>query len=187
MPSKLRTTVCQPADVRPRKTSGMSLSCGLAIALGALCASWPAAAQDQTSEKKPSPVVQTKEGPVQGFFTNGVTKFLGIPYAEPPVGDLRWQPPKDRAPWANVLKAAEFAPICAFVTTLGVFSGPPNNNEDCLYLNVFTPDLNPAARLPVIVWIHGGGNGTAKRRATTAASSRRTARPWSSPWRIAST
>src|SRR5499427_2842749 len=178
--SKLRTALCLPADARqasgprhisprspnphsssPRKTSRKaSLSFGLAVALGTLCASWSgvAAGQDQPREGKLSPVVETKEGPVQGFISNGVTKFLGIPYAEPPVGNLRWRPPKDRAPWTNVLKATEFAPICALITTLGVFSGPQNNNEDCLYLNVFTPDLNASARLPVIVWIHGGGN-----------------------------
>ncbi len=131
-----------------------------AFALLTLGASWHgmAAGPDQAAEKQPSPVVETKEGPVQGFTANGVTRFLGIPYAEPPVGNLRWRPPKDHAPWTNVLKATEFAPICALVTTLGVFSGAPNNNEDCLYLNIFTPDLNPSARLPVIVWIHGGGN-----------------------------
>jgi para-nitrobenzyl esterase len=140
-----------------RKTS---LSIGLAAALGTLCASWSGATAtpDQTPEKKPSPVVETKQGRVQGFISNGVTKFLSIPYAEPPVGNLRWQPPKDHAPWTNVLQATEFAPICALTTTLGVFSGPRNNNEDCLYLNVFTPNINPAAALPVIVYIHGGGN-----------------------------
>ena len=58
----------------------------------------------------------------------------------------------------GVLKTQSYAPICALVTTLGVFSGPANNNEDCLYLNVFTPNLDPSARLPVIVWIYGGGN-----------------------------
>ena len=133
---------------------------GLAVAMGTLCAPWPgvAAGLDQGSEKSLSPVIETKEGPVQGFTSNGVTEFLGVPYAEPPVGNLRWQPPKDHAPWTNVRKATEFAPICALTTTLGVFSGPQNNNEDCLYLNVFTPDLNSSARLPVIVWIHGGGN-----------------------------
>jgi para-nitrobenzyl esterase len=136
------------------------LSIGLVVALGTLCASWSgvAPAADTTAERKPSPVVETKEGRVQGFISNGITKFLGIPYAEPPVGNLRWQPPKDHAPWTNVLQATEFAPICALTTTLGVFSGPRNNNEDCLYLNVFTPDINLSASLPVIVYVHGGGN-----------------------------
>jgi para-nitrobenzyl esterase len=122
------------------------------LALGTLCASWQGAAAD------PSPVVQTKEGPVQGIINDGIAEFFGIPYAAPPVGDLRWKPPKQHEPWTHVLQATQFAPICALSTTLGVFSGPANNNEDCLYLNVYTPNLDSSARLPVIVWIHGGGN-----------------------------
>src|SRR5579883_2223440 len=97
----------------------------------------------------------TTDGAVLGLRENGVTKFLGIPYAKPPVGALRWMPPQPVAKWAGVRRAYRFGPTCAQVTTLGPFAGPPNSNEDCLYLNVFTGDMK--AKRPVLVWIHGGG------------------------------
>ena len=101
-----------------------------------------------------APVITT-EGPVEGVAKNGVTRFLGIPYARPPVDSLRWMPPQPVAKWTAVRKAEKFGPTCAQVTTLGPFAGPPNTNEDCLYLNVFTGDVK--AKRPVLVWIHGGG------------------------------
>jgi para-nitrobenzyl esterase len=104
------------------------------------------------------PIVQTASGPVQGFLNNNIAEFLGIPYAAPPVGKLRWNPPQPPAPWKKTLMATSYGPRCAQITTLGVFAGPATNNEDCLFVNVFTPDLQNNANLPVIVWIHGGGN-----------------------------
>src|SRR4051794_28410627 len=84
------------------------------------------------------PVVQTAEGPVRGIVKNGVNEFLGIPYAAPPVGDLRWMPPQPVAHWTDPLDASQFGNICAQVTTLGVFASPASIDEDCLFLNVFT-------------------------------------------------
>ncbi len=89
---------------------------------------------------------------------NGIHEFLGIPYAEPPIADLRWRPPVAAKPWEGVRRATHFGPACAQITTLGPFAGPANNNEDCLTLNVFTPEIGNASKLPVLVWIHGGGN-----------------------------
>ncbi len=133
------------------KKTGLGLS--VAFAAGALCASLHGATA------APSPLVGTQEGIVKGFVSNtGVAEFLGIPYAEPPVGNLRWKPSVKHAAWAGALKTTAFGPTCAQIETLGVFAGPPNNNEDCLFVNVFTPNLDPSARLPVIFWIHGGGN-----------------------------
>jgi para-nitrobenzyl esterase len=104
------------------------------------------------------PQARTGQGTVEGLQVNGIHEFLGIPYAEPPIGDLRWRPPVAAKPWEGVRRATHFGPACAQVTTLGPFAGPANNNEDCLTLNVFTPEIGNASKLPVLVWIHGGGN-----------------------------
>jgi para-nitrobenzyl esterase len=100
--------------------------------------------------------VSTGDGPVRGFVKNGVSQFLGIPYAAPPVGALRWMPPAPPAHHA-LLDATKFANTCAQISELGVYAGPPNSNEDCLYLNVFTPVDGAHEKLPVIVYFHGGG------------------------------
>jgi para-nitrobenzyl esterase len=140
-----------------------------------LLASWLAASvlwtsakaddEDDWNARNDGPVVQTVEGPVRGFEQNGVYQFLGIPYAAPPVGDLRWQPPHAVKRWRKPLNATKFGNTCAQVTELGVFAGPPSITEDCLYLNVFTTQIGNGKGNrrgnrgnAVLVWIHGGGN-----------------------------
>ena len=101
------------------------------------------------------PLVFTFSGPVRGSVNSaGVAEFLGIPYAAPPVGDLRWRPPVHHAPWFAPLEATQFANHCPQPPSpFGIASVA----EDCLFLNVFTPNSNDLFHpRPVMVWIHGG-------------------------------
>ena len=144
------------ASRAPRRAMTRALLLGSVLAAGVLSTS---ATAQEGDERADGPVVQTSEGPVRGFVRDGVYEFIGIPYAAPPVGALRWMPPQPVAHWREPLKATKFANTCAQVTELGVFAGPPNINEDCLYLNVFTTRLGGEERgNAVLVWIHGGGN-----------------------------
>ncbi|MCU6500705.1 carboxylesterase family protein [Rugamonas sp. A1-17] len=118
-----------------------------AIALAAVCA---AALPAHATQATTAPVSVTG-GAIAGLRDGGMRSYLGIPYAAPPVGSLRWQAPQPVAPWTGVRQARGFSAACA--QSAPWVTNP--KSEDCLYLNLWAPAR--AAKLPVIVWIHGGG------------------------------
>lgn len=95
---------------------------------------------------------QTADGKVRGVAEDGVEAFKGLPFAAPPVGNLRWRPPQRVVPWPGVREAGRFGPDCMRPAADPAFEP----SEDCLYLNVWRSAGAPSRKRPVIVWIHGG-------------------------------
>src|SRR5271165_6592563 len=108
----------------------------LAILAGGICAA-------QTPAR-----VKAEGGLLQGTSEDGLTVYRGIPFAAPPLGDLRWRAPQPAAPWDGVRQADKFAPQC--VQSIK----PETTSEDCLYLNVWSPAKSAHAKVPVLVWIY---------------------------------
>ncbi len=135
----------------------MKLNCtlaSLALAAGLIAVSSSAWAQQ-------GPVVTTPLGLVEGKVDGALNVFKGLPYAQPPVGALRWRPSVSVSPWKAIRKAAEFGPACMqpVSPTPNIYSDDlPGMSEDCLTLNIWTP--KDAKNAPVFVWIHGGALAT---------------------------
>jgi para-nitrobenzyl esterase len=138
--------------MQPKKKS--SIGAILAAVYVLLSATGWAAPKDNSG----SNVVSIESGQLQGAMDNGVVAFKGIPFAAPPLGLLRWRSPQPVRPWSGVRSAANYAPDCLqepFPSDAAPLGGPIN--EDCLYVNVWKPAVAANHKLPVMVWIYGGG------------------------------
>ena len=115
------------------------------VILGSLVAAAPAMSASSVGRHTGGngPVVRTSDGAVRGLANGAVNEFLGIPYAAPPVGALRWQSPQPAARWFGVRDATQFGPHCPQPASP---FGKASSSENCLFLNVFAPSRHPSRR-----------------------------------------
>ncbi|MEW6129061.1 MAG: carboxylesterase/lipase family protein [Acidobacteriota bacterium] len=113
-------------------------------------------------------IIKVEDGLISGSTLEGVRIFKGIPYAAPPIGNLRWKPPQPALPWNGVRECTEYGPDCPqapYAQTSLYYAQPRRQSEDCLYLNIWS-SAKPGEAQPVMVWIHGGaltrGSGATK-------------------------
>ena len=98
--------------------------------------------------------VKISSGEIHGSVVGEVANFKGIPFAAPPVGDLRWRPPQPVKPWSGVRETVAYGPACI---SFGGGGNQSSQSEDCLYLNIWKPaNAAPGAKLPVMFWVSSG-------------------------------
>jgi para-nitrobenzyl esterase len=134
------------------------LASGVAVMAGAAAMASAAAPLMAAETPAAAPTVTTDTGKLRGEAQGAVVSFKGIPFAQPPVGDLRWRPPQPVAKWQGVRDATSYGADCMqlpFPSDAAPLGMKPA--EDCLYLNVWRPAHAPGRKLPVLVWIYGGG------------------------------
>ncbi|TPQ16117.1 carboxylesterase/lipase family protein [Streptomyces sporangiiformans] len=141
-------------DTVSRRSALRLLLSALAAALLLTAAPTSAAASPASAAQDP-PLVRTEQGWVRGETTAEGRQFLGIPYAQQPVGDLRWREPRSVERWQGVRAARDFGNRCVQTKSWDPGYEEPSHTEDCLDLNVYVPE--GAGRRPVMVWLHGGG------------------------------